>query len=137
MQRKIFITAHDKARLERLLMEGEASGGRDRKDIQAMAAELARAEVVSPQEVPANVVTMNSQVRLVDTDSQEDMVYSLVFPHDSDAAEGRISVLAPIGTAMLGYAEGDVIEWAVPAGTRHLRIEKIVYQPEAAGDFSA
>ncbi len=137
MQRQIYITAHDKTRLERLLMEGEASDARDRKDIQAMAAELARAEVVSPREIPANVVTMNSKVHLVDVDTEEDMHYVLTFPHDADASEGRISVLAPVGTALLGYAEGDVIEWPVPAGIRHLRIEKILYQPEAAGDYSA
>ena len=137
MQRKIFITAHDKVRLERLLMEGEASGGRDRKDIQSMAAELARAEVVAPKNIPANVVTMNSKVRLVDTDTKEVMEYTLVFPHDADASEGHISVLAPVGTALLGYAEGDIIEWPVPAGVLHLRIDKILYQPEAAGDFSA
>lgn len=135
MQRQIYITAHDKIRLERLLVEGEASGGRDRKDIQAMAAELARAQVLAPRDIPANVVTMNSKVHLIDIDTQEDMHYVLTFPHDADATEGRISVLAPIGTALLGYAEGDVIEWPVPAGVRHIRIEKVLYQPEAAGDF--
>ncbi len=137
MQRQIYITAHDKTRLERLLMEGEASGGRDRQDIQSMAAELARAQVLAPRDIPANVVTMNSKVLLIDVDTHEDMEYVLTFPHDADVTEGRISVLAPIGTALLGYAEGDVIEWPVPAGVRRIRIAKILYQPEAAGDYIA
>ncbi len=137
MQRQIYITAHDKTRLERLLKEGEASGGRDRKDVQAMAAELARAKILPSKEIPGNVVTMNSKVRLRDTDTQEEMEYVLTFPHDAHAEQGRISVLAPIGTALLGYAEGDMIEWPVPDGVCHIQIEKILYQPEAAGDYSA
>lgn len=135
MERKIFITAHDKTRLERLLEAGEAAGGRDRKDVQAMAAELAKANVVPPREIPPDVITMNSQVQLSDTDTGEKMIYTLVFPQDADAANGQISVLAPIGTALLGYAEGDTIEWAVPDGVRHLKIEKVVFQPEASGNF--
>ena len=137
MKRNIFITEHDKVRLERLLEAGEAAGGRDRKDVQAMATELARAQVVEPKDIPGNVVTMNSKVLLRDVDTNEEMTYVLAFPHDADAANGYISVLAPIGTALLGYAEGDVIEWPVPVGVCHIKIEKILYQPEAAGDFNA
>ncbi|HET9213096.1 MAG TPA: GreA/GreB family elongation factor [Thermoanaerobaculia bacterium] len=58
-----------------------------------------------------------------------------VFPHEADYKEGRISILAPLGTALLGFRVGDVVEWRMPAGTRTLRIEELLYQPEAAGDF--
>lgn len=66
--------------------------------------------------------------------SGESNTYSLVFPTEADFAEGKISVLAPIGTAILGYRQGDTIEWPVPSGLCKLKVEEIVYQPEAAGD---
>lgn len=134
-QRKIFITAADKKRLDTLVSATHKSGPHRRDDLVDVAAELARAVVIEPKEIPANVVTMNSKVILHDLDTAEDDNYTLVFPDDADAASGAISVLAPIGTAILGYKEGDTVEWTVPAGKRRFRIEKIVYQPEASGDF--
>ena len=65
----------------------------------------------------------------------EELTYTLVFPADAEAVQNKISVLAPIGTALIGYRVGDVITWNVPGGMRMLRVEKIIYQPEAAGDF--
>jgi regulator of nucleoside diphosphate kinase len=79
---------------------------------------------------------MNSRVRLRDLDSGEQMEVSLVYPSASDAAAKKISILAPIGTAILGYRKGDVVEWEVPAGMRRLEVEDVLYQPEASGDFS-
>ncbi len=78
---------------------------------------------------------MNSKVALSDIDTSEEMTYTIVFPKDANIDEGKISVLAPMGTAMLGYRVGDIIEWQVPAGKRRIKIEKILYQPEASGDF--
>jgi len=78
---------------------------------------------------------MNSRVILQDVDTDEEMNYVLVFPKDADVSKGAISVLAPVGTAILGYSKGDVIEWRVPAGMRRIRIKEILYQPESAGDF--
>jgi regulator of nucleoside diphosphate kinase len=63
------------------------------------------------------------------------MTYRLVFPKDADVDAGAISVMAPVGMAILGYAVGDVVEWPVPSGSRRLSIEQVLYQPEAAGDF--
>jgi regulator of nucleoside diphosphate kinase len=79
---------------------------------------------------------MNSRVRLRDLDSGEKMQISLVYPSAADASAKKVSVLAPIGTAILGYRTGDTIEWEVPAGVRRLKIEDVLYQPEASGDFS-
>ena len=70
-----------------------------------------------------------------DLDTQEEMTYTLVFPADANIKENKISVLAPIGTAMIGYKVGDVIEWPVPSGQRRLKVIGILYQPEAAGDY--
>jgi regulator of nucleoside diphosphate kinase len=81
------------------------------------------------------VITMRSKARLLDIDSGKEVVYSLVFPNEADLEKGKISVLAPIGTAMIGYKVGDIIEWEVPAGLRRLRVEEVLYQPEAAGDY--
>jgi regulator of nucleoside diphosphate kinase len=91
--------------------------------------------IVTPQEIPPTVVTMNSTIELVDMDTKETETYTLVFPDDADISKGKISILAPIGTAMLGYEIGDVFEWEVPAGKRRLRVERIIYQPEASGNF--
>ena len=134
-QREIFITDFDKKRLEELIGVAEDFGHQGRKDLRALMGELARAKVVPSKEVPPDVVTMNSRVVLRDVKTSEEMIYSLVFPESADIDTGAISILAPIGTAILGYREGDVIEWPVPAGMRRIRIEKILYQPEAAGDF--
>jgi len=134
-KRKIFITEFDQHRLEELIGVGEATGDLAREDLCDLQRELGRAKVVSTRQVPAGVVTMNSQVELTDVDTQARMTYTLVFPAAADYDQGRISVLAPVGTAILGYAEGDIVEWQVPAGKRRLRIDKVIYQPEAAGDY--
>ncbi|MBE0417693.1 MAG: nucleoside diphosphate kinase regulator [Coriobacteriia bacterium] len=133
--RGIFITQYDKDRLSELLGVAEAFADPGTSHLQGLRMELERATVVPSQEIPPNVVTMNSTVFLRDLDSDEEFTYSLVFPDDADVDSGAISVLAPIGTAILGYAEGDTVEWPVPSGKRRISIEKVLYQPEAAGDF--
>lgn len=135
-RREIFITQFDKDRLVELMNGNGASGPLTREDLRDLQQELNRAQIVDPKSVPASVVTMNSKVRLRDQDTAEEMTYTLVFPQEADIDSGAISVLAPIGTAILGYREGDVIEWAVPVGKRRIAIEKVLYQPEAAGHFN-
>ena len=133
--RHIFVTANDHKRLGELLLVAESFGDKGRLDLKSLAAELRRAQVVESRDVPKTVVTMNTRLRFVDLDDGQRMEVTLVFPADADIDAGRMSVLSPIGTALLGYSKGDAIEWAVPAGIRRIRIEEIVYQPEAAGDF--
>jgi regulator of nucleoside diphosphate kinase len=96
---------------------------------------LERSRVVEPESVPKGVVTMHSKVKVRDLQTGESETYTLVFPDDADINEGRLSVLAPLGTALLGTRLGDVVEFAAPAGTRRLKVERVLYQPEAAGDF--
>ena len=74
---------------------------------------------------------MNSRVSVIDLETSERFKFTLVFPEDADASANKISVLAPVGAAMLGYGVGDEIEWEVPAGTRRFQIAKVDYQPEA------
>ncbi len=134
--KKIFITAFDKTRLESLIAAGKGAADEDRRHLADLEAELKRASVVEPSEIPADVVTMNSQVQFRDLDTMEQMTYRLVFPKDADVDAGAISILAPVGTALLGYSEGSTVEWTVPSGKRRLEIVKVLYQPEAAGDYS-
>lgn len=130
----IYITELDYNRLSGLIDRRRESNNVDREYLNKLETELDRAEIVDPKDIPANVVTMRSQVRLKDLVSGESNTYSLVFPTEADFAKGKISVLAPIGTAILGYRQGDTIEWPVPSGLRKLKIEEILYQPESAGD---
>lgn len=131
----IHITRFDLERLQKLLQEARYTGYRKSEYLENLQEELNRAEIVSSQEIPSDVITMNSIVRLVDLDTGEEETYTLVFPENADIKQGKISVLAPIGTAMLGYEVGDIFEWEVPAGKRRLRVKEILYQPEASGDF--
>lgn len=134
-KRTIYITELDMERPKERLLESEAIPERDRENLAELEQELMRAEVVSPQEVPGDVITMNSSVRLKDLDTKKELTYTLVFPADADAAQNKISVLAPIGAALIGYRVGDIRTWEVPAGRRRLKVEEVLYQPEAAGDY--
>ena len=131
----IYITEPDYDRLSALIEKTREGNGVDREYLNKLEAELDRAEIVEAKDIPANVITMRSTVRLKDLVTREENTYSLVFPTEADFSQGKISILAPIGTAILGYKSGDTIEWTVPSGLRRLKVDKIIYQPEAAGHF--
>lgn len=133
-ERKIHVTSDDRKRLQALL--SRPTEAMDRDDVSVLVSEVQRAVVVPASEIPPDVITMNTRARLLDLDQRTTLDYTVVYPEDADFAAGRISVVAPIGAAMLGYRVGDEIEWVVPSGTRRLRVEAILYQPEAAGDYS-
>lgn len=134
-ERRIFITDTDRDRLEKLLLGTRLWSSRDKEHLEALEAELDAAHTVVSREIPADVVTMRSQVRVRDVKSGKEMDLTVVFPSEADSEQGKISVLAPVGTALLGYRVGDTVEWKVPGGLRRLKIERILYQPEAAGDY--
>lgn len=130
--RRIVLTETD---LERLLPLVRQSG-RNAREREALEAELEEAEVVDASEIPPDVVTMNSRVRFEDEDSGETRDVTLVYPAQADAETGKISVLAPIGAALLGLSVGQTIDWPMPSGgSRRLRVVSVLYQPEAAGDL--
>ena len=131
--RDIYITDYDLTRLKELLQAGIGFAERDRPSLETLQGELDRAHIVQPTAVPHDVVTMKSRVRLTDVETNEEQVYTVVFPSEANIDERKISILAPIGTAILGYRVGDTVEWRVPGGIRKLRIEEVLYQPEAAG----
>ncbi len=129
----IVITEGDYARLQRLIESSRRFRQRDAQHLADLEQELERAIVVRSGEVPHDVVTMNSRVRVRDLNSGHEHTYQIVFPRDADVARNRISVLAPIGTALLGYGAGTTVEWHVPSGLRRFRILDVEYQPEASG----
>ena len=133
----IYITEVDRQRLEKLIeTAGERDQSANHQYLRKLEHELDRAETVAPEDVPGDVITMRSKVRLRDLNTGEEMVYTLVFPVEADFDEGKISILAPIGTALLGYRVGDLIEWQVPSGLRRLKVEELLYQPEAACEYN-
>ncbi|HNS53419.1 MAG TPA: nucleoside diphosphate kinase regulator [Syntrophales bacterium] len=134
-ERQIWITTFDLERLDSLI-DGVRAAGPQKKDyLVQLEKELERARMVDPEKIPDDVITMNSIVRIRDLDSGEEITYTLVFPADARIEENRISVLSAVGTALIGYRVGDVIEWQVPSGLKRLKVEEILYQPEASGHY--
>lgn len=132
-KRKIICSLEDHERLRNLFASKFATAFSDKPYLQALRRELSVAQIVNPDEVPPDVVTMNSTVRLRQLRTKEVETYTLVYPQDADIAEGKLSVLAPIGTAILGYRVNDRVEWQVPSGTIRFKIEELVFQPERDG----
>ncbi len=132
-RRNIMITNSDRRRLEYLLTSEFAEAIQPKSYLTDLHAELQRATIVDSTDVPADVITMESTVRLLDLDTGEVDTYTLVYPDRANIAENKLSILAPIGTAILGYRLGDVVHWRVPSGRRRLRIEEVLYQPEREG----
>lgn len=128
----ILITDRDMTRLQQLI-DSARLHWRDQTLLDRLEDELSRAKIVSGKHVPADVVTMNSRVRVTDLDTGKVSTYQIVFPRDANAESNRISVLAPIGTALLGLKVGSTIEWETPGGIRRLRVDAVEYQPESAG----
>ena len=131
--KNIVITEADYGRLQRLVESPGRCWKRDSEHLESLQQELERAIVVTAGKMPRDVVTMNSRVRVKDLNSGREATYQIVFPSAADVTENRISVLAPIGTALLGYRAGTTVEWRVPSGMRRFRILEVEYQPEAAG----
>ena len=130
--RKIIITQADYGRLRRIIDSSRELLPKDGEHLDALERELDGAIVARSLEVPRELVTMNSRVRVLDLSSGRELRYQIVFPREADVFRKRISVLAPIGMALLGRAADEIVEWEVPSGTRRLLILEVEYQPEAA-----
>jgi regulator of nucleoside diphosphate kinase len=129
--RNIIITAADHAELDNVITFTGKVSERARAELHALEGELRRAEIVTPEAISSDVITMNSRAELVDLETNEVMQFTLVLPRDAKIDEGKISVLAPLGTAMLGYRVGDEFEWHVPYGVRRLKVTNVYFQPQA------
>ena len=130
---RIILTSLDFDRLEALLDSMPANAFAGRGELQA---ELERAEIVAPDQVPPDVVTMNSTVRFTIAETGETFRLTLVYPKDVGGDAGRISVLAPVGSALLGLSVGDEMQWPRPGGgVSTVRVDEVVYQPERSGEL--
>ena len=98
--------------------------------------ELNSATIVDPHEVPVDVVTMNSIVKIRFVNTNKQVQFRIVYPDEANVRENKISIFSPVATALIGYKVNDEIEWIVPSGMTKIRIEEIIYQPEAAGDYN-
>ena len=129
----IQITRLDADRLDALL---DMPSARQLPGLDALRVELERADVVEPAAIPADVATMNSRIKFVEDASGKTFELTLVYPKDMDSSGKTISILAPVGSALLGLSQGDEIEWPKPGGgMTKVKIEQITYQPERAGDY--
>ena len=127
----IVITEDDCRRLEWLIASARGIYPRDADRLDGLEQKLERAIIVQSDEVPPVVITMRSRVRIKDLESGREAAYRIVFPSEANVAENRISVLAPMGTALLGLRVGATVEWLAPAGMRRFRVLDVEYQPEA------
>lgn len=130
--RVIHVNGPDMLRLRQLLAVAGDGSELDREHLELLRQELDWAVVVSAEETPTDVITMGTQVRVRDIGTGQRQNYTLVYPWEADLALGRVSVLAPLGTALIGHRSGDEFVWAMPGVVRRLRIEQVLHQPEAA-----
>lgn len=131
-QKQIIVSKRDYTKL--LNLAGGSRGGGE-KIYKELYLELENALVVEPDQMPEDVITMNSKVRFRDIEEGEDFIFTLVYPEDADTSKGKMSILAPVGVALLGYRVGDQVSWKVPAGEKTFLVEEILYQPEANRDY--
>ena len=135
MSRKpqIILSSLDLDRIEALLAAIPASAFPGKADLQA---ELDRADVLAPEEMPPTVVTMNSTVQFTIVETGKSFCLTLVYPRDMDGSADRVSIFAPVGSALLGLSVGDELAWPGPGGkAMTVRVKEVVYQPEAAGEL--
>lgn len=127
---QLLITDQDYERLALLVQHSES------KSSAALEEELARATVVPQKEIPHDVVTMNSKIKFLDLDSKRESEIALVYPKDADVTKGQVSILAPVGIALIGLRKGQTIDWPMPNGQfRKLQVTEIIFQPESSEDW--
>ncbi|MEH6395427.1 nucleoside diphosphate kinase regulator [Pseudoalteromonas sp.] len=130
---ELIISSLDADRLYDLMESLPAGSFAGEKELEA---ELGRATIVEPKDMPSTVVTMNSTVNFIVESTQEEFTKTLVYPKNADASADKISILAPVGSALLGLSQGDEIEWPKPAGGLiKVKIKAVTYQPERAGEL--
>lgn len=129
-EQRILVSTTDLERLQRLIEQNQ--DGRNAEQAELLEQELQRAQVLPPEELPSDVVAMNSTVVFEDEETHVRRQVTLSYPAESQGAEGRVSVLAPVGSALLGLSVGQAIEWSVPSGQRRFRIVAVASRGEVA-----
>ena len=132
---RIILSRVDFARIKRSISEARQNKTVSAAELDRLTNAIEGARIVEPSEIPADVVTMNSIVSISFPKAKKEVEFQIVYPHEASLKDNKISILSPVATALIGYKEGDEIEWIVPAGLTTIKISKIIYQPEAAGEF--
>lgn len=135
MERDLHINELDHKRLMRLIEDALNGVTEQSNSLRSLQVELARATVVNAEELPRDVVAMRSRVLIMLDDEEKEI--TLVYPNEANLSTGKISILSPVGTAIIGYRVGDVVNWLTPGGLKRIRIKKVLYQPEASGDYES
>ena len=133
--KRIIITKNDHLRIRKSIDYAKSKKSIGSAEEENLLKELDSALIVDSHDVPDDVVTMNSVVKISFLNSSKTMQFQIVYPGAADIRENKISIFSPVATALIGYKAGDEIEWIVPSGLTKIRIDEIIYQPEAAGDF--
>ena len=129
----LVINRLDAERLQRLI---DDASEKDQAVADMLENELSRSVIVDPQEIPENVVSMNSQIQFTDLTRDKQMIRTLVYPHALSSTEDGLSVMAPIGASLIGLKVGDIIDWPLPNNSQtQLRIDAVIWQPEREGQF--
>lgn len=132
---RLHITRIDHLRLTSLVKKERNKNRSDIENIRKLSDELRKAIIVDPENIDPDVATMNSVIKFTDIESGKDMQLKIVYPEESDIKKRQVSILAPVGMALLGYRKGDIVEWNVPGGRKKFLINEILYQPEKSGDY--
>jgi regulator of nucleoside diphosphate kinase len=133
---KLIINSLDYSRIKKCISDAKQFRSINEGEAEKLMNELNSAKIVMPEKIPSDVVTMNSIVKLSFLNNNKQVQFQIVYPEQANLKENKISIFSPIATALIGYKIKDEIEWIVPAGLTKIRIDEIVYQPEAAGDYS-
>lgn len=133
---RLIINKLDYSRIKNCINDAKQVRSISASDAENLIKELDQAKVVDPKKIPANIVTMNSIVKISFLNTMRQVEFQIVYPNQADLKRNKISIFSPIATALIGYKVNDEIEWIVPAGPTKIRIDSIVYQPESSGDFN-
>lgn len=133
--KKILITKQDYTRIHKAIADAKAAGRIKKDEADKLLAELHHAQIVPPAEIPTDVVTMNSIVKIHFANNKNVVQFQLVYPEQANIKENKISIFSAVAAALIGYRVGDEIDWVIPSGVTKIVIDEIIYQPEAAGDF--
>lgn len=125
MDKRIVLSKHDLMRLRALFGTYASLSAMDRENLLDLREEVERANIVDTDQLPADVVALDSSVVVRDVETGVCSSYTVVLPSQADLSAGRVSILAPLGTALLGFRKGDEVEWYMPSGLRRLKIEAV------------
>ncbi len=134
--KKLIINKLDYLRIKQSISNAKQSNRISVSESEKLITELKSAEIIEPEKIPSNVVTMNSIVKVTFLNTKQQLTFQIVYPHLANLKKNKISIFSQVATALIGYRVGDIIEWIVPSGLTKISIDEIIYQPEAAGDYT-